>query len=162
MVVETRATWPQAFVATNLLTLGYNAWCGFLAGERGAVVCSLRSPHLGLTGESSETYYVPRSRLAPFLNAWLAAPDTVILNYHHITGYILQAVDHYHPETDAILLLESGDRASFLLVRQLPIAPPRSYEIVCKGWEEYHMPAVSFDETRLLQVYLNHASRSEI
>jgi hypothetical protein len=34
------ADWQSAFVPTNLLTLGYNAWCGLLSGERGAVVCS--------------------------------------------------------------------------------------------------------------------------
>lgn len=34
------ADWQSAFVATNLLHLAYNAWCGFLTGERGAVVCS--------------------------------------------------------------------------------------------------------------------------
>lgn len=51
--------------------------------------------------------YVPRSRLAPFLNDWLATPDTMILNHHHITGHILQAVDSYNPETDVILLLAS-------------------------------------------------------
>ncbi|ABW31882.1 hypothetical protein [Acaryochloris marina] len=37
MAVEARATWQQAFVATNTLTLGHNTWCGFLAYE---VVCN--------------------------------------------------------------------------------------------------------------------------
>lgn len=110
---------------------------GFLTGERGTVVCSLRSPQLSITGESFRAHYVPRSRLAPFLNAWLAVPDTVIMNHHHITSHILQAVDGYNPETDVILLLESGDRASFLYLRNLPISPPQSYEVVCKGWDEF-------------------------
>lgn len=134
---QTQANWQGAFVATNLLTLGYNAWCGFLTGERGAVVCSLNSSQLGIAGESFRAYYVPRSRLAPFLNAWLATPDTVIMNHHHITDHILQAVDGYSPETDVILLLESGDRASFLYLRNLPIPPPYGYEVVCKGWDEF-------------------------
>jgi hypothetical protein len=132
-------------VATNLLALGYNAWCGFLAGERGVVVCSLNGPHLGITGESFRADYVPRSRLAPFLNAWLGTPDTVILNYHHITGHILQAVDNYDPKTDVILLLESGDRASFLYLRRLPIAPPQSYTIVCQGWDEFYLDKDKID-----------------
>ncbi|KAI9129070.1 hypothetical protein [Acaryochloris sp. CCMEE 5410] len=44
MAVESRTTWLQAFVATNILTLGYNAWYGFLAGERGVVVCNICNP----------------------------------------------------------------------------------------------------------------------
>ena len=151
--------WQSAFVATNLLHLAYNAWCGFLAGERGAVVCSLRSPRLGLTGESFEAHYVPRSRLAPFLNAWLAAPDTVILNHHHINGHILQAVDRYNPETDAILLLESGDLASFLYLRNLPIAPPHGYEIVCQDWEEFYLDPTAFVDMQLFQVDLPTLNR---
>jgi hypothetical protein len=84
----------------------------------------------------------------------LAAPDTVILNHHHINGHILQAVDRYNPETDAILLLESGDRASFLYLRNLPIAPPCGYEIVCQGWEEFHLDPTAFEDMRLFQVDL--------
>jgi hypothetical protein len=155
MVSEPQMDWQQAFIATNLLTLGYNAWCGFLSGERGAVVCSLRNPHLGRTGETFATYYVPRSRMAAFLNAWLAAPDTVILNHHHVNNHILQAIDRYNPEADVIMLLESGDRASFIFLRNLPISPPRGYEIVCKGWEEFHLETADFANTRLFHIDLN-------
>ena len=159
MTDQSQADWQESFVATNLLALGYNAWRGFLAGERGAVVCSLCSPQLSITGESFETYYVPRSRLAPFLNAWLAAPDTVILNHHHINSHILQAVDRYNPETDAILLLESGDLASFLYLRNLPISPPHGYEIVCQGWEEFDIDTAAFADMRLFQVDLTTPHR---
>ncbi|MEO0942839.1 MAG: hypothetical protein AAFY30_14935 [Cyanobacteria bacterium J06642_12] len=154
MTDRTQANWQEFFVAINLLPLGYNAWSGFLAGERGAVVCSLNSPQLGLTGESFRAHYIPRSRLASFLNAWLAFPDTAIVNHHHITSHILQAVDGYNSETDVILLLESGDRASFLYLWNLPIAPPRGYEIVCKGWEAFHLDPTTFAEMQLLQVDL--------
>ena len=153
------ADWQSAFVATNLLPLAYNAWCGFLSGERGAIVCSLSAPRLGMTGESFAAHYVPRSRLAPFLNAWLAAPDTVILNHHHISGHILQAVDRYNPETDAILLLEAGDHASFLYLRNLPITPPHCYEIVCQGWEEFHLNSTAFEDMRLFQIDLPTLNR---
>lgn len=161
MTDQTQANWQESFVATNLSPLGYNAWSGFLAGERGAVVCSLNSPQLGITGESFPAHYIPRSRLAPFLNAWLATPDTVILTHHHITSHILNAVDGYNPETDVILLLESGAQASFLYLRNLPIKPPRGYEIVCKGWEEFHLSAADFCKTQLFQVDLTYHSWSE-
>lgn len=78
----------------------------------------------------------------------------MILNHHHIRGHILQAVDRYNPETDALLLLESAGRASFLYLRNLPIPPPCSYERVCKGWEEFPLAAVHFSQTRLFQVNL--------
>jgi hypothetical protein len=154
------ADWQSAFVATNLLHLAYNAWCGFLAGERRTVVCSLRSPCLGLTGESFEAHYVSRSRLAPFLNAWLAAPDTVILNHHHINGHILQAVDRYNPETDATLLLESGDRASFLYLRNLPITSPYGYEMVCREGEEFKPTNPDFAKTQRFPIDLNSSSHT--
>jgi tRNA A37 threonylcarbamoyltransferase TsaD len=85
--------------------------------------------------------------MAPFLNAWLAAPDTVILNHHHINGHILQAVDCYNPETDVILLLESGGRASFLYLRNLPIPPHQSYEVVRRGWDEFKPTESDFSKT---------------
>ena len=155
MTHDSPSDWQLAFVTTNVLTLGYNAWCGFLAGERGAVVCSLSFPRLGMTGESFEAYYVSRSRLAPFLNAWLAVPDTVILNHHHITSHILQAVDRYNPETDVILLLESGDRATFFYLRNLPIPPPQSYTVVCKGWDEFNPIDLDCSNIQLAQVDLS-------
>lgn len=60
--------WQQAFIATNLLVLGYNAWAGYLSGERGAIICSTNSPAVDVAGESFKTYFIRRSRLAGFLN----------------------------------------------------------------------------------------------
>ncbi|NEQ22536.1 MAG: hypothetical protein F6K28_25820 [Microcoleus sp. SIO2G3] len=44
--------WQQDFIATNLLAIGYNAWVGYLGGERGAVICSTNSPTVGACGET--------------------------------------------------------------------------------------------------------------
>jgi hypothetical protein len=129
--------WQQAFVETNLLTIGFNAWNGYLKGGRGAVVCSTNSPTIDNFGETFKAHFVPRRRLAAFLNAWLAAPDSAILQNHFMNGHILQAVDNYNPETDAILLLESGDRASFLYLKNLPMTPRQCYQQVCKEWAEF-------------------------
>ena len=131
--------WQESFVATNLIALGYNAWSNYLAGGRGAVICSLNLPQLNIAGETFRTHYVVRSRLAAFLNAWLAFPDTIILNHHHINGHILQAVDSYNPETDLVLLLESGAQAAFLYLRALPISPPKSYQVVCRIQDEFRL-----------------------
>lgn len=49
---------------------------------------------------------VSRQNLAPFLNAWLSAPDTILLQRHFMNGHILQAVDSYNPEKDAVFLIE--------------------------------------------------------
>ncbi|MFK8186257.1 MAG: hypothetical protein AB8B99_23010 [Phormidesmis sp.] len=146
--------WQQSFVSTNLLTLGYNAWCGFLAGQRGAVVCSLNSPQLSIAGESFQTYYVPQSRLEPFLNAWLAMPDTAI-HHHHVTSHIIQAVEGYQPQTDVILLLESGDRASFLYLQNLPVSPSESHTRICNQWDDFEP---DFSTLRLFQMDLNVGS----
>lgn len=151
---ESLADWQQALVQTNLPVIGYNAWAGYLAGERGAVVCSLSAPQLGVSGETFQPHYVPRSRLAAFLNAWLALPDTAILHHHHVNTHILQAIDTYNPETDAILLLELGPQATFFFLRHLPIAPPTSYEAICKGWEEFQMSETACAQMRLLQIDL--------
>jgi hypothetical protein len=129
--------WQQNFIATNLLAIGFNAWNGYLKGDRGAVICTTSSPLIDGFGESFRAYFVPRNRLAAFLNAWLAAPDTVILQGHHMNAHILEAVDNYNPETDAILLLESGDQASFLYLKNLPIAPKQCYQQICKEWSEF-------------------------
>ncbi|MEG4807004.1 hypothetical protein QUA82_04135 [Microcoleus sp. F8-D3] len=138
--------WQQDFIATNLLALGYNAWSGYLSGERGAIVCSTNSPAVGIAGESFKTYYIGRSRLAAFLNAWLAAPDTVILRNHFMNAHILEAVDACDPTTGLVLLLESFNQVTFLYLKNLPIAPPQCYEQVCKIWEEFHPAACSLPQ----------------
>jgi hypothetical protein len=133
--------WQQDFIATNLLAIGYNAWMGYLGGERGAIICSTNSPAVGTTGEAFKTYFVRRSRLAAFLNAWLAAPDTVILRHHFMSAHILEAVDSYNPTTELVFLLESFNQVTFFYLKNLPISPPQCYEQVCKTWEEFQ-PAV--------------------
>ncbi len=134
--------WQQEFIATNFLALGYNAWAGYLNGERGAVICSTHAPTLGIAGESFKVHYVRRSRLAPLLNAWLAAPDTVILRHHFMNAHVLEAVETYAPETELVFLLESFRQVTFFYLKNLPITPPQCYEHVCKSWEEFQ-PAAS-------------------
>jgi hypothetical protein len=133
--------WQQEFIATNLLAIGYNAWAGYLGGERGAIICSTNSPKVGIAGESFKTYFIQRSRLAAFLNAWLAAPDTVILRHHFMNAHILEAVDAYNPATELVFLMESFNQVMFFYLKNLPITPPQCYEQVCKTWEEFQ-PAV--------------------
>ncbi|QZZ20572.1 hypothetical protein J5X98_25640 [Leptothermofonsia sichuanensis E412] len=129
--------WQQDFIATNLLAIGYNAWMGYLGSDVGAIICSTNSPAVGIAGESFKSYFVPRSRLAAFLNAWLAAPDTVILRHHFMNAHILEAVDTYNPTTGVVLLLESFNQVTFFYLKNLPITPPQCYEQVCKHWEEF-------------------------
>lgn len=140
--------WQQEFIATNLLALGYNTWTGYLGGDRGAIICDLNKPLLSGVGETFETHFVLRRRMAAFLNAWLQAPDTVILQNHHMTAHILQAVDSYDPTTEMILLMESGQQASFFYLRNLPMTPPQCYEQVCKGWEEFQTPTTELNHEK--------------
>lgn len=136
--------WQQEFIATNLLAIAYNAWVGYLNGERGAIICSMNAPTVGITGESFKTHFVPRSRLAAFLNAWLAAPDTVILRHHFMNAHILEAVDTYNPTEEAIFLLESFNQVTFCYLKNLSITPPQCYEQVCKVWNEFQLPTTVF------------------
>jgi hypothetical protein len=133
--------WQQGFIATNLLVIGYNAWMGYLGSDRCAIICSTNSPTVGIAGESFKSYFVPRSRLAAFLNAWLAAPDTVILRHHFMNAHILEAVDTYDPTTGVVFLLESFNQVTFFYLKNLPIPPPQCYEQVCKEWEEFQPQA---------------------
>ena len=132
-----RSNWHQDFIASNLLVIGYNAWAGHLSQERGAIICSLNSPMVGVAGESFKTHFIGRSRLAPFLNAWLTAPETAILPHHFTIAHILEAVDNYRPTTEVILLLESFDGATFFYLKNLPITPPQCYKQVLKTWDEF-------------------------
>ncbi|NJL37092.1 MAG: hypothetical protein HC899_10200 [Leptolyngbyaceae cyanobacterium SM1_4_3] len=142
--------WQQEFIATNLLVLGYNAWAGYLSGERGAIICSTNSPAVSIAGESFKTYFVRRSRLAAFLNAWLAAPDTVILRYHFMNAHILEAVDSYNPTTELVFLMESFNQVTFFYLKNLPINPPQCYEQVCKNWGEFQ-PAICEVQKQVVQ-----------
>ncbi|MEH1947146.1 MAG: hypothetical protein V7K77_09340 [Nostoc sp.] len=129
--------WQQAFIATNILAIGYNAWIGYLGGERGVVICSTNSPHLSMAGETFKANFIPRKKLAAFLNAWLAAPDTVLLQRHFMNAHILEAVDKYNPQKDVVFLLESGNQAAFFYLTNLPITPPQCYKNICKEWAEF-------------------------
>ncbi|MDF5708323.1 MAG: hypothetical protein PUP90_11725 [Nostoc sp. S4] len=129
--------WQQDFIATNLLAIGYNAWVGYLGGERGVVICSTNSPHLSMTGETFRAHFIPRKNLAAFLNAWLAAPDTVLLQRHFMNAHILEAVDKYNPHIDVVFLLEYGNQAGFFYLTNLPITPPQCYQAICKEWAEF-------------------------
>jgi hypothetical protein len=140
--------WQQTFISTNLLAIGYNAWIGYLNGERGAVICSTNAPELGIYGETFKAHFVPRSRLAAFLNAWLAFPDTVLLQRHFMNAHILQAVDKYNPQTDVVFLLEYGNQAAFFHLTHLPITPPQCYEIICKEWTEFQPPSTELTEEK--------------
>lgn len=73
------------------------------------------------------------------LSAWLAAPDTVILQHHHMNAHILQEVDNYNPFKDLILMLECANQAIFVNLKDLPISPPNCYQNVCQKWEEFQL-----------------------
>ena len=83
------------------------------------------------------------------LNAWLATPDTVILQGHHMNGHILDAVDKYNPEQDVILLLESGTRVSFFYLKHLPITPPECYQRVKQARSEFQLSANHQHQTKI-------------
>ena len=140
--INDRSNWHQDFIASNLLVIGYNAWAGHLSCDRGAIVCSTNSPKLGFGRESFKTHFVGRSRLALFLNTWLATSDSAILPHHFMIAHILEVVDNYDPTTEVVLLLESFDGATFFYLKNLPITPPQCYEQVCKTWDEFQ-PGVS-------------------
>lgn len=142
--------WQQALIETNLLSIGYNAWNGYLKIGRGVVICSTNSPLLDRFGETFKTHFVPRPRLAAFLNAWLATPDTVILQGHHMNGHILEAVDKYNPEQDVILLLESGKNVAFFYLKNLPITPPESHKRVCFAWSEFQLSTSNLSSTNII------------
>lgn len=141
--------WQQHFISTNLMAIGYNAWAGYLSANRGAIVCSTNNPKIGVTGETFKAHFVARPRLAPFLNAWLATPDTVILQHHFTKAHILEAVEGYNPESEVVFLLESGSQVNFLYLKNLPIAPPKCYERICKEWEEFPPPSILLNSKNL-------------
>ncbi|MFN3679629.1 hypothetical protein [Thermosynechococcus sp.] len=128
--------WQDQWIAANLLSLGYNAWVGYLSAGAGVVVCTTNTPQVGVTGETFSAHYVPRQRLAPFLNAWLAVPDTVILHHHFMSAHILEAADSYDPQRECLLLLESGQQVTFFYLKNLPVPPPAAYQYLCRYWEE--------------------------
>lgn len=95
------------------------------------------SSTVGIGGESFKTHFVGHSRLVPFLNAWLAPPDTAILPHRFMINHIVEAVDNYNPTTEVVLLLKSFDRATFFNLKNLPLTPSQCYEQVCNTWDEF-------------------------
>ncbi|MEL4898156.1 hypothetical protein [Crocosphaera sp. Alani8] len=150
------SNWHQDFIASNLLVIGYNAWAGHLSQKRGAIVCSLNSAKVGVAGESFKTHFIGQSRLAPFLNAWLTAPDTAILPHRFMISHILEVVDNYDPTTEVVLLLESFGQASFFYLKNLPITPPQCYEQVRKTWDEFQPGVSVWKDEQLPRVNFNH------
>lgn len=129
--------WQQTFIAGNTIVLGYNAWLSYCKSGRGLLVCSADSPKLTITGATFDVSFITRSRLAPFLNAWLQTSDTVLMQNHSQTVPILEAVDRYDPEADVILLLEAEGQATFFCLEPLPVSPPDCYAKVCDRQSEF-------------------------
>ncbi len=127
--------WQEDFIAKNLTAIAYNAWAVYLSGHRGAVIASTNNPTISIVGETFKSYFVARAELAPLLNAWLNAPDSIILRGHFMNAHILETVDNYDPETEVIFFLESGDRVTFFYLKNLPITPPEAYQSLCQQWE---------------------------
>ncbi len=142
---DEQSDWQDDFIAKNLLVMGYNAWLGYLHSGRGAVICSTNAAKISIDGESFASYFVRRSRLAAFLNAWLAKPDTVILRHHFMSAHIMEAVDSYDPTREVIFLLESWNQVTFFYLKNLPVSPIQCYEWVCKSWQEFqpHLEHIS-------------------
>ncbi|MDC0832341.1 hypothetical protein POG22_04860 [Geitlerinema sp. CS-897] len=135
--------WQQTFIERNVTVLGYNAWLGYLTSGRGLLVCSTDSPKLTSTGATFEVSFIARRRLAPFLNAWLTAPDTVLLQNHFNSVPILEAVDRYDPETDVMLLLQAEGRATFFCLEPLPVTPPQCYRKIRDRRSEFEFDTES-------------------
>ncbi|MFN4280791.1 hypothetical protein [Thermosynechococcus sp.] len=87
-------------------------------------------PPVGVTGETFSAHSVPRQRLAPFPNAWLAR------RYHFMSAPILGAADGYSLQREGLLLLESGQQVTFFYLKNLPVPPPACYRYLCRYWEE--------------------------
>ena len=143
--------WQQNFISTNLIAICYNSWLGYSKGERDAVICSTNSPNLGVYGETFKAYFVPRQNLAAFLNAWLVAPDTVLLQRHFMNGHILQAVDSYNPEKDVVFLLEYVNQVTFYYLTNLPITSPQCFQTVCERWAEFQPNSTSSKVKKIYQ-----------
>lgn len=138
---QSPSNWQQEFIAKNLTIIGYNAWTGYINSDRGAVICSTNSPAVSVAGETFNCYFVARPNLNAFFNAWLGVPDTTILQRHLTNQHILEAVDTYNPETEAVLLLESGSQVTFFYLKNLPISPPTCYQTICQQGREFPSPS---------------------
>ena len=153
------SAWQQEFIATNLLVIGYNAWAGHLSHDRGAIICSTTAPAVGIAGESFRTHFVARPRLAPFLNAWLEATDTEILPDRLMNDHILEVVNIYNPATEAVLLMESFNRATFFYLKNLPIPPPQCYAQICQNWDEFQPGTTASQKAQLQSIKPNDLPR---
>lgn len=61
-----------------------------------------------------------------------------------MNGDILQAVDSYNPEKDAVFLLEYRNQVAFCYLTNLPITPPQCFQTVRKQLVEFQSTFKSF------------------
>ena len=54
-----------------------------------------------------------------------------------MNGHILEAVDSYNPEKDAVFLLEYENQVTFCCLTNLPITPPQCFQTLCKQLVEF-------------------------
>lgn len=155
LVLGDAANWKNAFESTYhalaQVGLPLHLVTGYQSSKRGVMICSTSSPTVGVAGETFKTHFVPRRGLAAFLNAWLAAPDTVILRHHFMNAHILEAVDTYNPAVEAVVLLESFNQVTFFYLKNLPITPPQCYEQVCREWVEFQPQATQLSCEKVRQ-----------
>ncbi|AMA10843.1 hypothetical protein [Picosynechococcus sp. PCC 73109] len=129
-------TWQAAFIRENLLSLGHEAWQGYLTQGRGLVVCEVAAPDLTCLNwrQAVVPYYLhyrPAAIVYPYLKS-RGLPSDVL-------DHLLKVLQTYTPEREMLLVLNHGVAVEVDWLQNLAIAPPDCYRQIGDRWEEFNL-----------------------
>ncbi|MBD0343627.1 MAG: hypothetical protein ICV63_02070, partial [Coleofasciculus sp. Co-bin14] len=126
--------WQNEFIHSNLLAIGYYAWNGFVESGRGIVSVDVedttiasRTMSLDLVPFRAE--FIAKQQLVIQIQAYKFEPEFI--------DQLLQVVDNYNPQQDAILLLTANAKPEINLLRNLKITPPECDRQFRRRWDEF-------------------------
>ncbi|HEY9642052.1 MAG TPA: hypothetical protein V6C57_16310 [Coleofasciculaceae cyanobacterium] len=127
--------WQHGFIQANALVIGYYAWKGYLAGDRGIVVCEIAA-------EVTESR-ITSLDLVPFSSQFMVRSQLDCLQNYGLDqdaiAQLLPVVETYNPCQDVLLLLSADQQIEVSLLQNFAVTPPECYEQVGRRWEEFQL-----------------------
>lgn len=134
--------WQSDFIQSNLLTIGYFAWHGFVNFGHGLTAFDVDAQVLDLQPNPLvivpfTTQFTPASKTIEYLQREGVESTAISL--------VQSAIQSYDPHHELVLLLTVNHQPEIVLLQNLAITPPECYEQLCNRWQEFMITKVPND-----------------
>jgi hypothetical protein len=131
--LKNATAWQSIFIRDNFPLIGYWAWQGFQLAGAGLLYCRVEPPPLNSELRchfwNFTTQFVSSQCIADcLLNLQVPAAEI---------SPLVVAIQQYVPQQEVALLIGAGKSVDILMLTNLAIAPPVSYQQILDRWDEF-------------------------